>query len=187
MITIDDLPVFTDVDSQVSFVDSGTEAKIFMINRERGLVAKVYFNLFWNNQPYEYLRGERLFSPETICYAKREFSIAEKLYSAGVSVPKPEGLFALSLPRLGIQRIPAFVMQYVDGKNFGSLPGEWCMRAKEAFQSELAKAITAGFTPADDALPDWNVLYTVINNDDVKAVLFDFGGWKEKKKGLSLL
>ncbi len=186
MISIDDLPVFENVDYHSTVIDSGTEARIFMINQKRRLVAKVYHNLFWINEEDKQLKGDELLSPETIAYAQRELSIAEKLYTAGVSVPKPEGVFALSFPRLGIQRIPAFVMQYVVGRDWCYFSGEQRKRAERAFGDEMVKARTAGFTPADDTLSDWNVLYTV-NDDTIKAVLFDFGGWKERKRGLSLL
>lgn len=186
MITVDDLPVFEDVDYNSTVIAPGTEAKIFMIHQERRLVAKVYHNLFWNNQRDDYLSEERLFSPETIAYAQRELAIAEKLYSAGVSIPRLEGLFALSFPRLGIPKIPAVVMEYVDGKSFYSLAKELRTPAVQSFNDELMKAKAAGFIPADDTLSDWNVLYTV-NDDTIKAVLFDFGGWKERRKGLALL
>ncbi len=183
MRSIDDLPVFEDVDDNSTVIDYGTEAQIFLITP--GLVAKVYRNLFWINEEDKRLRGDELFSPETIRYAQRELTISEGLYASGVSVPKPEGLFALSFPRLGLPRIPAFVMQYVDGKDWSYFSGEQQKRVERAFDVEIAKARTAGFIPADDALSDWNVLYTV-NNDKIKAVLFDFGGWKERRGGLSL-
>ncbi len=187
MISIDDLPVFTDVDYDSTVINHGTEAKILWINRQRGLVAKVYYNLFWINEKDKQLKGDELFSSETICYAQREFLIAEGLYSAGVSVPKPEGVFALFVPILGIQRIPAFAMQYVDGKDFNNLSFELQQRANEVYQEEIVKARAAGFTPADDTFSDWNVFYTV-NDGDVKAVLHDFGGWKyqERRNGLTL-
>jgi hypothetical protein len=52
----------------------------------------------------------------------REYEISKTLYDAGISVPKPEGVFMIAPPKnedwglFGFpKRFPAFVCQYIDG------------------------------------------------------------------------
>src|SRR3989344_5665303 len=114
MITIDDLPVFAGDIEQVP-VGRGEESKIYSIPAQN-LALKVY-----HYQHYDYgdnvlfsgvsLVGEKRWSPQAIAYARREAAIAERLYQEGVSVPKPNGVFAFFLPEIKA-RVPAFVMEY---------------------------------------------------------------------------
>ncbi|MBI2103177.1 hypothetical protein HYT55_05015 [Candidatus Woesearchaeota archaeon] len=178
MKTIDDLPRFTAVDYFSSVIGSSSrEARVFLINKQRGLVAKVYKSLYWLSGDDYPIEDDQLTSPEAIHYARRECMVAERLYSTGVSVPRPEGVFALSLPSLQLPLVPGFVMEHIFGKSYYSLPVELCGRAVCAFSVERKKAIAAGFTPVDLDY-DHNVLYTPFDDGTVKATIFDFGGWE---------
>lgn len=171
MITIDDLPVFAG-DIEPKPLDSGSESSVYRIP-EQNLVAKVYRVRLWDDVTI--LVGAELWSPRTICYALREAVIADRLYQAGVSVPKPEGVFALRLPE-SKSTIPAFVMELITGVSHSHLEYSQYASARDQYYAEEAKAKQMGFYNLDTEL-DHNTLY-VVGENDIRAYLHDFSGWR---------
>ena len=169
MRSLDDLPVFEDVDADVTLLDPGTSAHVYVINSRLELVAKVLHG-----------RAERyVFSPRDIPLLQMEYHFGRELYYGGVSVAKPEGVFAINLPTIYplVSFVPAFIMEDVKGESYLELDLSGQKRAEELHARELSKAIDLGFQPSLDHHPRQNCLYRL---EEDKVILFDFGNWGKR-------
>ncbi|MBS3169841.1 serine/threonine protein kinase [Candidatus Woesearchaeota archaeon] len=170
MTTIDQLPVFTDVDSNAHFIGNGQFGTVYAINQERGLAAK--FLKAWYDSAY-------VFRPEHILLLNDEYQVVVELYSAGISVPRPEGVFALTLPIYHC--VPALVMEHVKGKNYEQLSASEQATARQLHALELDKVWELGFVP-DDQKPSKNCLYRL---EEKRVIMFDFGQWDRRQTRVS--
>ncbi|MBI2145919.1 hypothetical protein HYU22_01090 [Candidatus Woesearchaeota archaeon] len=112
---------------------------------------------------------------------ENEYSMLKAVYEAGVSVPKPEGVFLVPVPRDGILNYlqgrklltPGILMQYIAGIPMNKLRGK---RLDEAFRlrhEELRKCKIAGFDPLDTI--ERNAIYSPLEN---KVYLVDVENWQ---------
>lgn len=180
MTTIDELPVFTDIDEQPLFVGHGDYGTVYAINRQRNLAAKIWKS-GWDNS--------YVFSEHHIAEAQREHDIARELYQNAISVPRPEGVFHIALPSLfpGQPYIPAFIMEHVRGVQYYSLNSEGRIKARELHAQELEKIRdTTRFVPQDVPFKK-NCLYQLGENETEvsKVILFDFGNWFRRSTEVS--
>ncbi|MBW2978266.1 hypothetical protein KY331_05455 [Candidatus Woesearchaeota archaeon] len=108
---------------------------------------------------------------------EEECSIAKGLYDSGVSVPKPLGVFQVSvdLGSVSYRNHPAFVMEYVPGRTLNGLSPETQETAKALRDAEIAKAREAGFVPGDYS---WEG-NTIWSPQRQRAYLIDFETWKK--------
>ncbi len=148
-------------------LDEGTEAVIY---KSGGLVAKVLHNS--ENADSNVLKNirERL---------TNEYEIARDLYENKISVPKPFGIFDLLFEN---KECPAFVMQYIDGKNLSELMESYKSarislrlydnaRELAAIQIEAARKI--GLVPYDA-----NAKGNIVLSKSGIVYLIDFGQWQ---------
>ena len=104
---------------------------------------------------------------------KNEYEVAKFLYENGVSVPRPNGIFALRLPdgentSLFFRRFPAFVMEYISESEYFVDSQERRLVA-ELVQTEVKKAADLGVFLSDINLH--NKLYV---RERQKVYLIDF-------------
>lgn len=135
----------------------GGDGSVYTVRRRDDLVAKVYPRIdSW--------------------MAEHEFDIASTLYSQGVSVPKPEGVYTLSLWG-GLLMKPGFVMQRIYAPRLDKL-----LRKRMAYSQrqelnhkldrELDKARDLGFLLDD--VTAYNAFYSA---EEDRIILFDFARW----------
>lgn len=168
MTTIDELPLLKEEEEEgFTFSKMGGEGRLFYSTKNR--VAKTYWKRIWDDQ--KVLAEADLISPRTIRYAQREAMIAEMLSEAGLSVPTPYGVFALWIPFHDPR--PAFLMDFINGKEKYELPSARRLYADRLFRCELERARDNRFEPEDVYS---NVLF-VGEKDDLKVMMLDFGGW----------
>jgi len=117
-----------------------------------------------------------------------EALIQKQAYDFGLSVPKVEGMFNVSinpgdnLPKL---TLPGLVMEFIDGKTFCDLlldetefvNLEDKLLAKQKLDEELRTARMLGFIPSDA----YNLLNAIWDSDTKDVYLLDFEYWKVKK------
>lgn len=183
MTTIDDLPVFEDIERQLQRLDQGGWATVYRVKaRGRGrtdLIAKVMGivsddNVVWSPlvSPYSELAIEML---------QHEAVINKELYESGISVPEPFGVFAVSAPAVySPPLVPAFLRELISGKKYSDLPNQReKVHAKMLHQRELDKASSLGYIiPSDHGDTYQNCLFRL---EEDKAILFDFGNWKRTR------
>ncbi len=109
--------------------------------------------------------------------AEHEYGIASTLYSAGVSVPKPEGVYTLFLWG-GLLQKPAFVMERIREPKLSQILSKWIdySRRQELNQKlnrELDKARDLGFLLNDTTA--YNAFYS---EEEDRIILFDFARWE---------
>ena len=166
---ISDLPVFEDVDTVPRIINSGEMGKIVLINYPRGLVAKVLDN-YTRGGPYYILESDLL-------DLRGEYNVQRFFYEHDISVPKPEGVFAIPLlKQFGYSLVPALVMEYVDGVNFKTLVRkgvglDTLNQLRDLYAEEKRKVEKIGCYLADHSL-SLNSLYQL---NPSKTVLTDFG------------
>ncbi len=136
----------------------GGHGSVFTVRREDDLVGKVF------PREYEWM-------------AEHEYNIASTLYSNGVSVPKPEGVYTLSLWG-GLLHKPAFVMERIRAPKLSRIFSKWIdnSRRKELNQKldlELDKARDLGFLLKDTGA--YNAFYS---KEEDRIILFDFARWE---------
>lgn len=107
----------------------------------------------------------------------REYEIAKKLYKAGISVPKPYGVYFLkgmALPGCGfiVQSRIGFVMDIITGIRGDRVEDNLKSRVDELILQELRKVESARFNHVD--VKPSNSLYDPRND---KIYLIDFDGW----------
>ena len=148
-------------------LDEGIEAVIY---KSGTLVAKVLRNS--ENADSNSLQNirERL---------TKEYEIARDLYNNRISVPKPFGVFDLPFEK---QKLPAFVMQYIDGKNLIELMESYKSarislrlyeKTRELAAMEIEAAKKIGFVPYDA-----NAKGNIMLSKSGKIYLIDFGMWQ---------
>ena len=109
--SIDQWPVFEDIDDD-GIIGEGSFGTVYVINGPRQLVAKI-----WKGRGSDHY----VFDQKHIQEGLWEHHIASELYTKGISVPKPEGVFAISLPSVSPVPIPAFIMEQVRGETYWDL------------------------------------------------------------------
>lgn len=173
MVTIDELPVF-DMDKLPELVGVGSEGGVYRVHRERGLVAKAYHFLFGD---IKFPSRQNSLADKMVWYALREAVVARKLFEAGISVPRPEGLYALLIPEFNPTAVPGLVMEYVEVADPGLLYGKAYRQACMKADIERQKARDAGFSLCD-SIYGHNVLFTLDKDgESINVKLHDFGGW----------
>ncbi len=159
----DALPLIGDATLRARRLDRGEYGTVYSLE-DKGLVAKVYFGS----------------DDVGLVWAKHEFAIASRLSAAGISVPKPEGVFRFRSPCSATEH-PAFVMEeIVGGILLDQYRSEQSARSKSAESDfardlhlqELRKAADLGFHYGP--LGESNCFYLPLEQ---KVVLFDFVRW----------
>ncbi len=166
MTTLEDLPVFTNLNERPIIFDSGDVGKVVVIDRQWRFVAKILDDRF-RESSYEIL-------PHHIADLQGEYRVQRFFYEHGVSVPKPEGIFAIPLPRAYPDHplIPALIMERIDGDDFCLFHNpKDLLLAQSLFETERKKVYALG-ARLPDHRHDLNVLYQLLEE---KAVLIDFG------------
>ncbi len=138
----------------------GGDGSVYTVRRKDNLVGKV-------------------FPRENDWMAEHEFDVASTLYSRGVSVPKPEGVYTLSLWG-GLLHKPAFVMERIRAPRLDKLLRKWMdyslrQELNKKLDRELDKARDLGFL-LDDATA-YNAFYS---KEEDRIILFDFARWRRR-------
>ncbi len=167
MTSLDDLPFFGHI-TEAKKIKSGTEGTVYRLRTDPvipfQLCAKV---MTTSSDVTDKFRLSQI---------GREALMNQKLYEAGISVPRPVGLFYLHLPSYS-SPVPGFVREYVDGRSYSEL---FLWQKKEAellHAEEREKAIREGFYPRDCGYYN-NCLYTVRKMRVERVTLFDFTEWR---------
>lgn len=108
---------------------------------------------------------------------RQEHDVTNEVCQAGLSVPKPEGLFRIPMLPFG-ESSPAFVMQYVQGNTMMDL-STWkklSAEIRDKLHAEVEKAQKLGFSTVD-ALHLGNAIY---NPEENKVYLIDLELWVRK-------
>ncbi len=169
MTTIDDLPLFGHI-TEAQKIERGGEGTIYRLSVDSQsfpLCAKVM-----NISPDDPL-AKHYFSN-----LNNDACVNQSLYEAGISVPRPLGLFRLALPPY---LIPAFVREYVEGYGYDQLPFRLRDQAVEIHALEREKAEQAGFVSFEDCSHVGNCLYTINDGKIERVTLFDFSYWRMKE------
>ena len=109
----------------------------------------------------------------------KEFKIQELAYLAGLSVPKPEGIFEVKIrDRIFAKKRKGVVMEYVPGILLEDLKGtDIFFKAKNQRDMELEKAEMLGFTHFDAIC----YLNSIWNPEKQRIYLIDFESWGFRK------
>jgi len=114
----------------------------------------------------------------------REFEIQRQLYEGGISVPRPEGIFACTFPLFEHisffkKYFPGLIMERLYGvKGTHALYGKSCTEDEKLtgmMEAEFDRAMALGFKKSIDACLD----NTIYNPEIDKLWLIDFGGWSK--------
>ncbi len=138
-----------------------------------GLVAKFIGS-------WEYIVGDREIESSVLRGLENEYNILRDAYQAGVSVPKPEGLFLVPKIKRGFVNhvlkrklpTPAILMQYIDGIPMNRLGEKMWSEACELRYEERKRARQLGFDPAD--FIDRNAIYCP---SERRVYLVDVNEW----------
>ena len=107
--------------------------------------------------------------------------ISQSLYDQGISVPKPEGIFSVSLD--GEDRF-GFVMEYIEGVNLQKLIdrlGESLTdKIRPKYWEEVGEARCLGFRTKDTAYRNG-----IWSPKEEKIYLVDFFGWEQLPEEIS--
>ncbi len=165
MISIDDLPFLGHI-TEAKVLDQGGQAVVYRLSTTYPtpfpLCAKVFnFNFVYPSQISSDL--------------EKEARVNQSLYEAGISVPRPVGLFRL-LSSVHSSPVPSFVRECIEGRTYGQLFPWQKEKAVKVFEEERLKAIEIGFIPKD-CYPTKNCLYTVKGWSVKSVTLFDFSFW----------
>lgn len=111
---------------------------------------------------------------------KQEHDIVSEAYRAGICVPKPEGMFTVTIDKSAVlkriyaqtgEKLPTFVMQYIDGQKLSHIK-EISAEVNDLWENEIEKATKSGFTTFD--AQDWNAIF---NPEQNKVYLIDLEYW----------
>lgn len=151
-------------------IASGADGEVYRLNEN--LVGKF-------SRPFSWIHSNSLKAKkELLDAATKEFETARDLYSAGISVPRPLGVFSLDVADYGgiiHGNMPVFVMDYVHGIRLGDCYEEYS-RARELRDKELDKARDLGFIPGD-SISGGNSIYC---SSQDRTFLIDFARWRRK-------
>jgi len=104
-------------------------------------------------------------------FSEHEYKIAKALYSLGISVPKPEGIFNIEHPKTHLI-VPGFVMEYIPEKRL-IIGGNY---ESALWSREIKEVRRHGFDPFDSGTD--NVIWCPQRN---RIYLIDFEGWELPK------
>ncbi len=170
MTSIDDLPYFGHI-TEVKVFDEGGEGVVYRLSTTPStpfpLCAKVMGLSMYRSE------NDRLFRLEN------EARVNQSLYEAGISVPRPVGLFRLLSP-VHSSPVPGFVRECIEGRTYYQLFSWQKEKAVKVFEEERQKAIELDFIP-EDCYPTKNCLYTVKGWSVERVTLFDFSFWRKRK------
>lgn len=167
--TLESLSEFKDI-SNPRFIGEGGYGDVYLLNRRKSLAGKVLF------------ASDELRARFRISELQKEFEICKHLYENGVSVPKPEGVYRVSLDFVpsakralyGVLLPPVFVMEYVSGlvdeQDFSFKEKD---KAIDLMEKELDKASGPGYTSGDVGFGNF-----IYQPEQEKVVLIDFGLWE---------
>src|SRR3989338_4649611 len=101
---------------------------------------------------------------------ENEYLMLKAVYDAGVSVPKPEGIFFVPVLRRGKLNYlrkrkflaPGILMQYIEGIPLNRLRGKRLSEVADLHHKEVRKCKIAGFDPRDTL--DRNAIYNPLEN-----------------------
>ncbi len=180
MITVDNLPKFV-IDPIEDYIGKGTDGTVFRI--EDDLVVKIPWDLeFWERiraEPSEDNKSMENYAMKRIC---NEIRITRNLRYDGIPVPRPFGLFSLDIEHRGdsYERIPGYIMEFIDGKRLHELRGSRdYKKAKALYERELEKIEALGrFIPGVCEVSDLNCFWLPKKKS---VVLFDFMRWEDKE------
>ncbi len=168
---LEDLPEFTNIDKP-RFIEEGGYGDVYLVNQRKSLAAKILF------------ASDKLTAGSRICELQKEYDICGFLFINGLSVPRPLGIYRLSVDFVdlerrelyGVPRPAAFVMEYVRGiskeEDFSKKEKEVALRLRDR---ELNKARCLGYIAAD--VEFGNFIYQPEQN---RVVLIDFAIWDRK-------
>lgn len=113
-----------------------------------------------------------------------ERDIHQDLFRAGISVPKPEGIFTIGLESVIIdcatelKRTPILVPAIVSQRVYGEESAlDKYPAAREQYEEQIAKAAKEGLHLCLKADGESN---TIFDHEQQKLWLFDFGWWTRK-------
>ena len=165
------LPEFTDIDKP-RFIDDGGYGDVYLVNQRKSLAGKILF------------ASDELKARFRICELQKEYNICGFLFINGVSVPRPKGIYRLSVDfvkperreRYGVPQPAAFVMEYIHGiskeEDFSEREKEVALRLRDR---ELDKARCLGYIAIDVGFG--NIVY---QPEQKRVVLIDYGLWERK-------
>ena len=146
----------------MEIIGEGSEGFIYKYGER---AAKVLHGSFTANPNHLNFIRERL---------ANEYEIAKELYRNNISVPIPFGIF--DIPFKNGKIYPAFLMQFIKGKNLGELrnPNNSTLyyRIEKLAEIEIEKAKGIGFRTYDA-----NRKTNIIVSKYGKIYLIDFGLW----------
>ncbi|MBR9682918.1 hypothetical protein GOV03_00050 [Candidatus Woesearchaeota archaeon] len=108
-----------------------------------------------------------------------EFEIAQELYAAGISVPRPIGLFDAEVNREGIVKTEkGFVMErLLDVASCGE-DGNKNRELGRRLEGLLKQCCELGFFPIDHHWTEWGGHNVAYNPEEDQLYLFDFDQWE---------
>lgn len=134
-------------------------------------VGRGKYNLIYMVGDSHVVKFKRYGGMEWRIFSEKEYEIARALYSMGISVPKPEGVYEIEHPKTK-DIVPGFVMEYIPekrliiGGNYES--GLWAR--------EIKKVRGYGFEILDSGVEN-----TIWCPQRKKIYLIDFEGWELPK------
>lgn len=165
-----DLAEFRDIDKP-RFIDEGGYGDVYLVNRSESLAGKILF-------------ASELKARFRICELQKEYKICRCLYDNAISVPRPEGIYRMSVDFVkperrdwyGVPQPAMFLMEYVPGR---SKEEDFSEREKKVAillrDRELERARRLGYITED--VDFGNFIYQPKQN---RVVLIDFGMWEKK-------
>lgn len=154
------------------FIDAGCDGTVYRLTSD--LVAKFPLRLDqWD--PHNFPKRRNLVERAT-----SEYEITRLAHAAGISVPRPEGVFCLNVSgsQVSYRDVPAFVMQYIDGIRLSDCWDDDDKRARQLRDEELMKAESLGFKSGDFRNPA-NSIYCPKED---KIVLIDLAKWRKENE-----
>lgn len=170
MTKINQLPVLEVIDNRVCFIDHGGWGCVYSFETDK-------------ISPSKRVAGKVLSRKQNSRVAIRKLAfearIDQELYTKGISVPQPFGVFAISLPHFYPESnlVAAFVQELISGEKYDDLASFVDReQACRLHRQEITKARDLGYKiPRDHLSPAYNCLFRL---EEDKVILFDFGNWQ---------